>query len=283
MAAKPEFSHILEASVKYGLENFYHHCEENRRRQGKKKVDEKPKTAVYEELSSDQKSQLENLVLDHLSVSFGCEILKKIPGYISTEIDASQSFDVAAMVKRASRIIDLYAENGVTANRVLIKVASTWEGIQAASQLRKKKINCNMTLIFSKVQAIACAQASLFLISPFVGRILDWNKKNNPTGDFVGPNDPGVKSVTEIYNYFKKHGHKTVIMGASFRNIDEILELAGCDRLTISPALLKELEASTAAVPAKLTEEHAKTLDIPELTITEASFRHDLNNDPMAT
>lgn len=282
VAAKPEFAHILDASVKYGLENFYHHCVDSKKRKGKKAA-ETPKVAVYEELTPEQKVELDNLVLDHVSVSFGCEILKKIPGYISTEIDASLSFDVPAMVKRALRIIQLYAENGVSSNRVLIKVASTWEGVQAAEELRKKKINCNMTLIFSKVQAVACAQAQLFLISPFVGRILDWNKKNQPTGDFTGANDPGVKSVTEIYNYFKKHGHKTIIMGASFRNTDEILELAGCDRLTISPALLKDLEASTAPVPAKLTEEHAKTQDIPVMEITESTFRHHLNNDAMAT
>ena len=187
------------------------------------------------------------------------------------------------MVKRATRIIDLYAENSISSNRVLIKIAGTWESIQAAEQLRKKKINCNMTLIFSKVQAVACAKAELFLISPFVGRILDWHKKNQPTGDYLGANDPGVKSVTEIYNYFKKHGHKTIIMGASFRNIEEIIELSGCDRLTISPALLKELEASTATVPAKLTTENAAKMNIPELNITENTFRHDLNNDAMAT
>jgi transaldolase len=181
-----------------------------------------------------------SVVMDNLLVLFGCEILKIVPGRVSTEVDARLSFDTDATLAKAQEIIALYRAAGVSRERVLIKIASTWEGIAAAAQLQREGINCNLTLLFSLVQAIACADAGVKLVSPFVGRILDWHKAK--TGkDYVGTEDPGVRSVVEIYSYYKKFGHKTEIMGASFRNICEILELAGCDLLTISPSLLSEL------------------------------------------
>lgn len=210
----------------YGLENFFKHCsgKKTKPRKGKKKdEEEKVPAAVYRELTEEQRVELENLIFDHVCVSFGIEILKKVPGYVSTEVDAALAFDKDSTVGRARRIIQLYAERGITKDRILVKVATTWEGIKAADVLRKEGIHCNMTLIFNLVQAVACAQHELFLISPFVGRILDWSKKNNPTADYSGANDPGVKSVTDIYNYFRNHDHETIIMGASFRNISEII------------------------------------------------------------
>lgn len=238
---------------------------------------------VYSELNEKRKKEFVNLVLDYLAVNFGVELLKRIPGYVSTEIDAALSFDTDATFNRARRIIELYKEKGVDPKRVLIKVAATWEGIKAAEMLRKHKINCNMTLIFSKIQAIQCAESKLFLISPFVGRILDWFKKNNPTADYTGANHPGVKSVNEIYNYFKFYNYETIVMAASFRSSAEILELAGCDRLTISTSLLKELGESNEDVVRKLSVEKAEQMQPEKLELNEAEFRYRMNADAMAT
>ncbi|KAA8913872.1 hypothetical protein FN846DRAFT_927920 [Sphaerosporella brunnea] len=223
--------------------------------------------------------------MDRLLVEFGKEILAIIPGRVSTEVDASLSFDKKASIDKALHIIDLYKSAGIDKSRVLIKLASTWEGIQAARELQGKHgVNCNLTLMFSQVQAIAAAEAGAFLISPFVGRILDWYKAN--TGkDYAPHEDPGVKSVQNIFNYYKKFGYKTIVMGASFRNIGEIIELSGCDYLTISPSLLEELYNSEQPVPKKLDAEAAKTLDIQKETYVddEPKFRFALNEDAMAT
>jgi transaldolase len=218
---------------------------------------------------------------DRLAVEIGREILNIIPGRISTEVDARLSFNTAATLERARKLIDLYAEAGIGKERILIKIASTWEGIQAARQLEQEGINCNLTLLFSFAQAAACADAGVFLISPFVGRILDWYKANEE-GDFSGANDPGVLSVTNIYNYYKANGYNTIVMGASFRNIGEIQELAGCDRLTIAPALMQELEDNNAALPTKLSAANA-TSEQGKLSLSEAEFRWMMNEDPMAT
>jgi transaldolase len=226
-----------------------------------------------------EQEQLDNMT-DRLAVEIGREILNIIPGRISTEVDARLSFNTAATLERARKLIDLYAEAGIGKERILIKIASTWEGIQAARQLEQEGINCNLTLLFSFAQAAACADAGVFLISPFVGRILDWYKANEE-GDFSGANDPGVLSVTNIYNYYKANGYKTIVMGASFRNIGEILELAGCDRLTISPQLLEELANAPGEVAAKLTDNGAT--EQPGAALTEAEFRWDMNEDAMAT
>ena len=225
-----------------------------------------------------------DLALDKLSVNFGCEILKIVPGYVSTEVDARLSFDVDANVARARRIIGMYEAAGVSRDRILIKLATTWEGIQAAAILEKEGIHCNMTLLFCFAQAAAAAEAGATLISPFVGRIMDWYKAANGGTDIPPTEDPGVASVTSIYNYYKKHGYSTIVMGASFRNTGEILELAGCDRLTISPALLASLRDMPADVPTKLSAEGAAAAgDVPDkVTFTEASFRWALNEDPMA-
>jgi transaldolase len=226
-------------------------------------------------------------IMDRLLVRFGCEILSLIPGRVSTEVDARLSFDTNASVTRAERIIALYQAEGVPVDRVLIKVASTWEGIQAAAQLQRKGIHTNLTLLFSFCQAVACGQAKVQLISPFVGRIYDWYKKT--AGDKwdeaanAGPNDPGVKSVRQIYNHYKKFGIKTEIMGASFRNVGQIQALAGCDLLTISPDLLAKLAASEQALPRVLEPEAARALDLPAVNFDEASFRLALNEDAMAT
>jgi len=221
-------------------------------------------------------------VMDNLLVLFGCEILKIVPGRVSTEVDARLSFDTAGTVAKAREIIALYEAAGVPRERVLIKTASTWEGIGAAAQLQRENINCNLTLLFSLVQAVACAEAGVKLISPFVGRILDWHKAK--TGkDFTGAGDPGVRSVAEIYSYYKKFDFKTEIMGASFRNIGEILELAGCDLLTISPSLLFELKQSTAKVVRKLSPESLPIPGIERVSADELSFRFQLNEDAMAT
>ncbi|GLI79343.1 sedoheptulose-7-phosphate:D-glyceraldehyde-3-phosphate transaldolase [Penicillium ochrochloron] len=222
--------------------------------------------------------------LDRLLVEFGKEILKIIPGKVSTEVDAKLSFDTKATVDKALSIIKLYADNGISKDRILIKIASTWEGIQAAHILQSQHgINCNLTLLFSIVQAIAAAEAGAFLISPFVGRILDWYKAAHKR-DYTAEEDPGVKSVQDIFNYYKKHGYKTIVMGASFRNTGEITELAGCDYLTISPNLLEDLYNSTAAVPKKLDSASAATLDIPKRSYLkhEAAFRFDFNEEAMA-
>merc|ERR1719148_151778 len=192
------------------------------------------------------------VAMDKLSVNFGIEITKIVPGYVSTEVDARLSFDTEATIKKGRAIIELYKQAGISKSRILIKVAATWEGIKAAEVLEKEGITCNLTLIFSKAQAIACAEAGCTLISPFVGRIMDWHKAADGVAGYAPAADPGVISVTEIYNYYKKFGHKTIVMGASFRNKDEILELAGCDRLTMSPDLLQELSNSKDPVPQKL-------------------------------
>jgi len=228
-----------------------------------------------------------NLIVDKMAVNFGCEILKIVPGYVSTEVDARLSFDTEATLNRARRIIDLYQQAGIDRKRILIKIATTWEGIEAARQLEKEGITCNMTLVFNLVQAAACAEAGATLISPFVGRILDWHKKNSGRTSYPGHEDPGVISVAGIYNYFKKFGYSTIVMGASFRNVDEILELAGCDRLTISPALLEELQSRNDLIQRKLHPENASKLSESvighRLVITEESFRRTFNDDAMAT
>ncbi len=221
-------------------------------------------------------------IIDRLLVVFGLEILKIVPGRVSSEVDARLSFDRDGTIAKAHEIIALYEKAGIPRERILIKIASTWEGIKAAEQLQKERINCNLTLLFSFPQAVACAEAGIQLISPFVGRILDWYKKS--TGrDYVGAEDPGVQSVTQIYNYYKKFGYKTEVMGASFRNKGEILELAGCDLLTISPALLGELKASTEPVARKLDPSAAAGLAMPKVSFDEKSFRFALNEDGMAT
>ncbi len=207
----------------------------------------------------------------HLAIAFGKKILAIVPGRVSTEVDARLSYDTEATIKMAHDIIALYKENGISKDRVLIKIASTWEGIKAAEKLETEGIHCNLTLLFGIHQAIACAEAKVTLISPFVGRILDWYKKD--TGkDYQGADDPGVQSVTKIYHYFKKFDYKTVVMGASFRNVGEIEELAGCDLLTISPNLLHELEAKQGDLPRKLDASKAKSLEIEKITIDKATF-----------
>lgn len=233
-----------------------------------------------ESKGGDEQVQLDNMT-DRLAVEIGREILNIIPGRISTEVDARLSFDTEATLERARKLIGLYAEAGIGKERILIKIASTWEGIQAARQLEKEGINCNLTLLFSFAQAAACADAGVFLISPFVGRILDWFKANEE-GDFSGANNPGVQSVTGIYNYYKANGYNTIVMGASFRNISEIQELAGCDRLTIAPALMQELEDTDAPLDTKLSADNA-TSSQGKLSLNEAEFRWMMNEDPMAT
>jgi transaldolase len=221
-------------------------------------------------------------VIDRVLVLFGLEILKIVPGRVSTEVDARLSFDRDATLKKAREIIALYEKAGIPRERILIKIASTWEGIKAAEQLQKEKINCNLTLLFSFPQAVACAEANIKLISPFVGRILDWYKKS--TGkDYAAAEDPGVKSVTHIYSYYKKFGYATEVMGASFRNRGEITELAGCDLLTIAPALLGELKASNEPLVRKLDPAAAKGADFKKVTFDEKGFRFALNEDAMAT
>ncbi len=222
-------------------------------------------------------------VIDRLLVVFGLEILKIVPGRVSSEVDARLSFDTDATVAKALEIIALYEKSGIGRERVLIKIASTWEGIKAAEILEKQGIHCNLTLLFSFAQAVACAEAGITLISPFVGRILDWHKARNPTANFAGAADPGVISVTQIYTYYKKFGYKTEVMGASFRNTGEIVELAGCDLLTIAPALLAELKASDAPLVRKLDPAAAASADLKKATFNEAAFRFALNEDPMAT
>lgn len=223
--------------------------------------------------------QVENAA-DKLAVAVGLEILNHIPGRISTEVDASLSFNIDKMVQKGKKLIKLYNDAGVSNDRVLIKLASTWEGIKAGEILEKDGINCNLTLLFSFAQARACAEAGVFLISPFVGRIMDWYKAK--TGQEYAPaDDPGVQSVTRIYNWYKEHGFNTVVMGASFRNVGEITELAGCDRLTIAPALLTELENTDGTLDKKLVDNGAKTEKPAKLT--EEQFRFDHNEDAMAT
>lgn len=223
------------------------------------------------------------LTLDRIAVNFGIEILKIIPGRVSTEVDARLSFDTEGTIAKARELIRLYEEAGYSRERILIKVAATWEGIRAAEVLEKEGIHCNLTLLFSLVQAIACAEAGVTLISPFVGRILDWYRKEKNLSDVAPEDDPGVKSVTEIFNYYKKFGYKTEVMGASFRNKGEIIALAGCDLLTISPALLKELEQSDEKVLKQLDAGQARQMAIAEIHPDEKTFRWLLNEDAMAT
>ena len=221
-------------------------------------------------------------IIDGILVNFGLEILKIVPGRVSTEVDARLSFNTQGTLDKARHIIGLYEKAGIGRERVLIKIASTWEGIKAAEILQKEGINCNLTLLFSLAQAVACAEGGIKLISPFVGRILDWYKKS--TGkDYSAVEDPGVVSVTQIYNYYKHFGYTTEVMGASFRSKGEITELAGCDLLTISPGLLGELAASSDPLPQKLNADSAKSLKIERLTFDEKAFRWALNEDPMAT
>ncbi len=221
-------------------------------------------------------------IIDHLLVRFGTEFLKIIPGRVSTETDARFSFDVEGAITKARRLVRLYEEQGAERERVLIKIASTWEGILAAERLQKEGINCNMTLLFSLAQAVRAAEVNVHLISPFVGRIYDWFKAANKR-DYAGAEDPGVQSVREIYTYYKKFGYRTEVMGASFRNVSQILELAGIDLLTISPELMKQLSESQAPVERKLDRETAKTAKIDKVELDEKKFRYLLNEDAMAT
>lgn len=249
----PEYKHLVQEAIEYG-----------------KKKGQSP-------------DQVKKLSLKKCFVNFGLEILKIIPGRVSTEVDARLSFDIEGSIDMARKLIALYEESGINRERILIKLASTWEGTRAAEQLEKEGIHCNMTLLFSLPQAIACAQAKTTLISPFVGRILDWYKKSEGKESYPPAEDPGVKSVTEIYNYYKKMGYKTVIMGASFRNADEILELAGCDLLTISPKLLGEIQKAEGPVPRKLDPEKAKSMPIQKIDLDEKAFRWQLCQNPMAS
>ncbi|MEX0335327.1 transaldolase [Vibrio tubiashii] len=233
----------------------------------------------YAKAQSSDKAQQVQDTCDMLAVNIGKEILKTIPGRISTEVDARLSYDMEGSVAKARQLVKMYNDAGITNDRILIKLASTWEGIRAAEILEKEGINCNLTLLFSFAQARACAEAGVFLISPFVGRIMDWYKAKEGR-DFEAQEDPGVLSVTKIYNYYKEYGYNTVVMGASFRNIGEILELAGCDRLTIAPALLAELEAAEGEVVEKLVD--SKGAAERPAAMTHAEFLWDHNQDPMA-
>src|SRR5881397_4317043 len=221
-------------------------------------------------------------ICDHLLVQFGTDILEIVPGRVSTETDARVSFDVEGSINKARRLIKLYEERKIPRERVLIKIASTWEGLKAAEQLQKEGIKCNLTLLFSLPQAVRAAEAKVQLISPFVGRIYDWYKKENKR-DYSGPEDPGVQSVQEIYSYYKKFGYPTEVMGASFRNTSQIIELAGCDLLTISPELMKELSESTEPVERKLSPEKSKSAQVERLEFDEKKFRYLLNDNAMAT
>ncbi|HJT80194.1 MAG TPA: transaldolase [Chthoniobacterales bacterium] len=226
-------------------------------------------------------AQIEDII-DHLLVRFGCAMLEIIPGRVSTETDVRYSFDVEGSISKARRLIELYKEQGIGRERVLIKIASTWEGLAAAEQLQKEGIKCNMTLLFSLPQAVRAAEAKVQLISPFVGRIYDWFKAANKR-DYAGAEDPGVQSVKEIYTYYKHFGYETEVMGASFRNVGQILELAGCDLLTISPELMKELSESRGEVQRKLAPENAKSAEVTRLRLDEKKFRYLLNENAMAT
>jgi len=247
----PQYKHLVEEAVEYG------------KKHGK---DTNEKTLV---------------ALDKLAVNFGVEILKIVPGRVSTEVDARLSFDTEANIKKARELIALYKESGIEKERILIKIASTWEGIQAAKQLEKEGIHCNLTLLFTLVQAVACAEAGITLISPFAGRITDFYKKRDNKDHYAAAEDPGVVSVKNIYNYYKYHGHKTVVMGASFRTKEQVIELAGCDLLTVSPNILEELAKSNTEVIQKLDAK--KVTAVPKLDVDEKHFRWLLNEDEMAT
>lgn len=249
----PEYQHLVEEGIEYG-----------------------------KSLGRTKKEIIE-LALTKTFVNFGVEILKSVPGRVSTEVDARLSFDIEGSIHKAKEYIRLYQEAGIPKNRILIKLASTWEGIQAAKRLEAEGIHCNMTLLFSLAQAVACAEAKATLISPFVGRILDWYKKAEGKESYTPHEDPGVVSVTNIYHYYKKFGYKTQIMGASFRNKDEILELAGCDLLTIAPKLLNELEQSNQPVTRKLDPSVSFTKKIEPISFDEKQFRYQLNDNAMAT
>ena len=253
-AQQPQYRHLVEDAVAFGKERGASALEQAR------------------------------WTMDKLAVNFGGEILKIVPGRVSTEIDARLSFDTDATVARCEGLIALYEDIGVDPKaRVLFKIASTWEGIRAAEQLERRGIHCNLTLLFSFPQALACADAGVTLISPFVGRILDWYKNAENVPGYPADEDPGVRSVTRIFNYYKRHGYQTIVMGASFRNVDEILELAGCDYLTIAPKLLAELAESDGDVPRKLDPAAAADMDLPEEHFDEKAFRWAVNEDAMAT
>jgi transaldolase len=252
------------------------------------KAVQKPEYApLLSESVAAHKGQPLDVVMDHLLVRFGCEILKTIPGRVSTEVDARLSFDTAATLARARRLMSLYEAQGISRQRVLIKIAATWEGIQAAAELEREGIHTNLTLLFSFAQAVACGQAKVQLISPFVGRIYDWYKKTAGAAwdeaANAGANDPGVKSVRAIYNYYKRNDIATEVMGASFRNVGQIVALAGCDLLTISPDLLALLAANDTPLTASLNAQAAKGMDLPLVQYNEAGFRFALNEDAMAT
>ena len=254
------------------------------------KATEKPEYAflVDKAIADNKKSKAPaaksycTLIMDDLLIAFGCEILKILPGRVSTETDANLAFDTEALLAKARRFIELYQKNGIGRERILVKLASTWEGIRAAEILQREGINCNMTLLFSLPQAVACADAKVRLISPFVGRIMDWYKAKEKK-DFAPAEDPGVLSVKEIYSYYKKFGYDTQVMGASFRNVGEIQELAGCDLLTISPNLLAELQKSTAPLARKLSPEIARDSQIEKMSLDEKKFRWLFNENAMAT
>ena len=232
--------------------------------------------------STDTQKQM-GFALDKLFINFGLEILKIVPGRVSTEVDARYSFDTEGSIRKARELIALYKESGIDRERILVKLASTWEGIRAAETLTKEGIRCNMTLLFSTSQAIACAEAGVQLISPFVGRVLDWHRKSQPDQHFSPENEPGVLLVKDIYNYYKKFGHKTEIMGASFRNTGEILALAGCDLMTIGPSFLTELEKTEGVVEKKLTMEKAMESDIQKTSMDQKKFRWLMNENNMAS
>ncbi len=227
--------------------------------------------------------ELVDAIIDQLSVNFGCRILSIVPGRVSTEVDARLSFDTKATVEKARHLTALYQAAGVDTNRVLIKIASTWEGIQAAEQLERDGIHCNLTLLFGFGQAVACAEAGVTLISPFVGRIYDWYKAKRKVDQIPVEDDPGVHSVTQIFNYFKKYGFKTEVMGASFRTKEQVMALCGCDLLTIAPDLLAQLSGSTTDVPQKLNASAADSMAIDRIEMNESAFRWMLNEDAMAT
>ncbi len=251
-AQLPQYQHLVEEAVEYGINK-----------------------------SSDSDKRRE-AVLDRLAVVFGREILSIVPGRVSTEVDARLSFDTEGSIRKANELIDMYAEFGIDRQRILIKLASTWEGIRAGELLEKQGIHCNLTLMFSFAQATACADAGVTLISPFVGRITDWYKKAEGVDGYAPEDDPGVKSVSSIFNYYKKHGYQTQVMGASFRNIGQILQLAGSDLLTIAPKLMAELESSDDEVIQRLDAAAARQMDIPRESNSEKEVRWRHNEDPMA-
>ena len=244
---------------------------------------------LFDEVLANSKSRKFNqlndqvdYIADQLAIAFGIELTKIVPGYVSTEVDSDLSFNTEATVEKAKQIINSYEQSGVPRNRILIKIAGTWEGIQAVKKLEAEGISCNCTLIFSLTQAVACAEAGAFLISPFVGRILDWFKANS-SKDYDANNDPGVESVEKIYNYFKKYNYNTIVMAASFRNKEEIINLAGCDKLTISPSLLEELNKSEGDLNQKLSQNQSSQIDIDRINVNESSFRWHLNENQMAS